>query len=115
MLELHTLFLRSRYVASGVRSRLKPAGFRHRDMPAEAGTQNDFLRGNWMKTIKQAAREARQLFRLCLIDNSLDAARVQKVVQGILQSHRRGGYLLLSRFLRLVKIERSRHTAEVES
>ena len=68
-----------------------------------------------MKTIKQAAREARQLFRLCLVDNSLDEERVQKVVQGVLRSHRRGGYMLLSRFLRLVKIERSRHTAEVES
>jgi F-type H+-transporting ATPase subunit delta len=37
------------------------------------------------------------------------------VVQGVLQSKRRGGYLLLSRLLRLVKIDRSRHTAEVES
>jgi F-type H+-transporting ATPase subunit delta len=68
-----------------------------------------------MKTTKQAAREARQLFRLCLVDGSLDEARVQKVVQGVLQSNRRGVYLLLSRLLRLVKIERSRHTAEVES
>jgi len=68
-----------------------------------------------MKTTRQAAREARQLFRLCLVDGSLDEARVQKAVQGVLQSNRRGGYLLLSRFLRLVKIERTRHTAEVES
>jgi F-type H+-transporting ATPase subunit delta len=68
-----------------------------------------------MKTTKQAAREARQLFRLCLVNGSLDEARVQKVVQGVLQSKRRGGYLLLSRLLRLVKIDRSRHTAEVES
>jgi F-type H+-transporting ATPase subunit delta len=68
-----------------------------------------------MKSTKQAAREARQLFRLCLVNGSLDEARVQKAVQGVLQSKRRGGYLLLSRFLRLLKIERSRHTAEVES
>jgi F-type H+-transporting ATPase subunit delta len=68
-----------------------------------------------MKTTRQAAREARQLFQLSLINGSLDEARVQKVVQGVLQSKRRGSYLLLSRFLRLVKIERSRHTAEVES
>jgi F-type H+-transporting ATPase subunit delta len=68
-----------------------------------------------MKSTKQAAREARQLFRLCLVNGSLDEARVQEAVQGVLQSKRRGGYLLLSRFLRLLKIERSRHTAEVES
>jgi F-type H+-transporting ATPase subunit delta len=68
-----------------------------------------------MKTTRQAAREARRLFRHCLVNNSLDEARVQKVVQGVLQANRRGSHVLLSRFLQLVKIERSRHTAEVES
>jgi|SRR6185503_3261266 len=68
-----------------------------------------------MKTTKQLARESRRLFRLCLVNGSLDEARIRQVVQGVLESKHRGGYTLLSRFLRLVEIERSRHTAEVES
>ena len=68
-----------------------------------------------MKTTKQVAREARRLFRLCLVNGWLDETRVRKVVQGVLQAQRRGGHVLLSRFLRLVKLDRSSHTAEVES
>jgi F-type H+-transporting ATPase subunit delta len=68
-----------------------------------------------MKTTKQVMREARRLFRLCLVNESLDETRVRRAVQGILQSQRRGAHALLSRFLRLVKLDRSRHTAEVES
>jgi F-type H+-transporting ATPase subunit delta len=37
------------------------------------------------------------------------------VVQGILAAKRRGGLVLLSHFQRLVQLERSRHTAIVES
>ncbi len=68
-----------------------------------------------MKTSRQAAREARRLFRLCSDNGSLDEARVRKVVQVVLEANRRGSHVLLSRFLQLLKIERSRHTAEVES
>ena len=68
-----------------------------------------------MKTTKQIRREARRLFQLCLVNGVLDEARVRQVVQGVLQFKRRGSHDLLSHFLRLVKIDRSRHTAEVES
>ena len=68
-----------------------------------------------MKTTKQVAREARRLFRLCLVNGLLDETRVRKVVQGVLQAQRRGGHALLSRFLRLVKLDRSSHTAKIES
>ena len=68
-----------------------------------------------MKTTKQAMREARQVFRLCLLDGKLDEGRVRQAVQTILQSRRRGYLALLSHFVRLVKLEYDRHTAKVES
>lgn len=68
-----------------------------------------------MKTSKQINRDARQLFRLCVVNGLLDEQRVRQVVQGVLRSNCRGSYGLLSHFLRFVKLDRSRHTAEVES
>jgi F-type H+-transporting ATPase subunit delta len=68
-----------------------------------------------MRTIKQLRHEARQLFRLCLVKELLDEARVHQVVQQVLQVKRRDSFVLLSYFLRWVKLERSRHMAEIES
>jgi F-type H+-transporting ATPase subunit delta len=68
-----------------------------------------------MKTSKQTIREAKQLFRLCLLNGSLDEGRVRQVVLGIIEGKRRGYLVLLSRFQRLVKLDHDRHTAEVES
>ena len=68
-----------------------------------------------MKTSKQAIRDAKQLFRLCLLNGSLDKGRVRQVVLGIIEGKRRGYLVLLSRFQRLVKLDHDRHTAEVES
>jgi len=68
-----------------------------------------------MKTTKQTIREARQVFRLCVVDGELDEGRVRQVVQVVLQSSRRGYLALLTHFVRLVKLEYDRHTAKVES
>jgi len=68
-----------------------------------------------MKITRQAKLEAKQLFGLCLVNGFLDEGRTRQVVQSILQARRRGGLALLSHFWRLVKLERARHTAEVES
>src|SRR5258705_10159884 len=68
-----------------------------------------------MKTIRQFKRDAKHLFRLCLINGSLDEARVRQVVQSVLRSKRRGYLTLATQFERLVKLERLRHTANVES
>ncbi len=67
------------------------------------------------KTLKQYRREAKQLFRLCLVNGLLDESRVRQVAERIMESKRRGYFVLLSQFLRLVKLDRERHTAEVES
>jgi F-type H+-transporting ATPase subunit delta len=68
-----------------------------------------------MKTPKQVKREAKQLFRLCLVNGSLDEVRVRQVLQRILESKRRGSLALAAHFGRRVKLERSRQTATVES
>jgi len=68
-----------------------------------------------MKTIKQIKREARQLFRLCRTNGSLDETRVRRVVQSVLGSKRRGHLALANEFKRLVKLDQLQHTARVES
>jgi len=68
-----------------------------------------------MKTIKQSKREARRLFRWSLVNGSLDEGRVRRIVQSILASKRRGYLALANHFERLVRLDRLRHTAEVES
>jgi len=68
-----------------------------------------------MKTTKQTRREARQLFRLCLVNGSLDESRVRQVVERAIEGKRRGYVALLTHFERLVKLDRTRHTADVES
>lgn len=68
-----------------------------------------------MKTTKQLQRDARQLFRLCLVEGSLHEDRVRQAVQEVLIAKRRGCLKLLSYFLHLVKLERARHRAEIES
>ena len=68
-----------------------------------------------MKITRQAKLEAKRLFGLCLVNGFVDEDRTRQVVQSIIQARRRGGLALLSYFWRLVKLERARHTAEVES
>jgi F-type H+-transporting ATPase subunit delta len=68
-----------------------------------------------MKRTRKDRRDARQLFRLCLANGLLDAGRVRHVVQRVTESSYRNRFKVLSEFLRLVKLDRSRHTATVES
>jgi F-type H+-transporting ATPase subunit delta len=68
-----------------------------------------------MKTAKQTRREAKLLFRLCFVNGLLDESRVRQVAQRIFEAKRRGSQELLHQFLYLVKLDRARHTAEVES
>jgi F-type H+-transporting ATPase subunit delta len=68
-----------------------------------------------MKKTAQARRQAKQLFRLCLVNGRLDEARVNQAVRRVLQARQRGYMDLLAEFRRLVKIDRTRHTADVET
>jgi F-type H+-transporting ATPase subunit delta len=68
-----------------------------------------------MKTKRQTKRQAKRLFRLCLVNGLLDEGRTRQVVQRIVKANRRGGLALLSQFRRLVKLESAGHMAKVES
>ena len=68
-----------------------------------------------MKNVKQARRQAKGLFRLCLVNGLLDEDRVRQVVRQVIQADRRAGPALLSRFLYLLKLDRDRHAARVET
>ena len=64
---------------------------------------------------KQAQRRAKQLFRLCLVDELLDEDRTQRVAQHLSEAGYRDCPAMLAQFLRLVRLDRSRHTANIES
>lgn len=68
-----------------------------------------------MKTARQAKREARQLYRLCLTDGVLDENRVRQVVHRVATERRSGSLSILSRLHRLVRLDRAKHSADVES
>ncbi len=64
---------------------------------------------------KQAKREAKQLFRFCLANGLLDENRVREVAQHLSVTGHRNGEPILAHFLRLVKLDRAQHTANIES
>jgi F-type H+-transporting ATPase subunit delta len=68
-----------------------------------------------MKVSRKAKRAARGLFRLCIVDGALDAARARQVAQRDAASGRHGALPILSDFQRLVRLDRNRHMAVVES
>lgn len=68
-----------------------------------------------MRTTRRTKREAKELFRFCLVNGLLDQDRVRLVVRTVIASKRRGYMALLSQFQRLVKLKCDQHTAEVAS
>ena len=68
-----------------------------------------------MKPNKKTSRASRKLFRLCVVRGVLDESRARQVARGIATSRRRGSLALLSDFQRLVRLDRDRHTAIIES
>ena len=68
-----------------------------------------------MNINKRAKREAKQLFRLCLVNSLLDEDRVRQVVQRVLAAGHRDCWAILSHFGRLVKLDLAQHTATIES
>jgi F-type H+-transporting ATPase subunit delta len=68
-----------------------------------------------MKISKRAQRDARQLFRSCQVNGLLDENRVRQAVTLVLAQKPRRYLEILSRLLRLVKLDLERRTARVES
>ena len=68
-----------------------------------------------MKITKRAKREAKHLYRVCLVMGLLDENRVRKVVQHLVASNKRNSPSILAHFLWLVKLDCAQHTAAIES
>ena len=68
-----------------------------------------------MKISKPAQRDARQLFRSCQVNGLLDENRVRQAIALVLARKPRHYIEILSRLLRLVKLDLERRTARVES
>jgi F-type H+-transporting ATPase subunit delta len=68
-----------------------------------------------MKISKQARREAKELFRACLVAGRLDENRVRGAVRGVIDVKPRGYLGVLEHFQRLVHLEIDRRRAQVES
>jgi len=68
-----------------------------------------------MKGNRRTIRAARRLYRLCLIDGRLDDSRVRQVARRLGASRRRGSIAVLSTLRRMVRLDRDRHSALVET
>ncbi len=68
-----------------------------------------------MRKARQTRRDANQLWRLCLVNGSLDENRARLVVERVIESRHTGKLAILSHFLRLVRLDRTLHAAQVAS
>jgi F-type H+-transporting ATPase subunit delta len=68
-----------------------------------------------LKISKQNRRDARQLFRACLVGEALDENRARQAVADVLGQKPRGYMAILSHFQRLVRLEVARRSARIES
>jgi len=68
-----------------------------------------------MRTARQIRRDATQLWRLCLVNGSLDENRARLVVEQVIEARRAGRQGILAHFLRLLRLDRALHAAQVAS
>jgi F-type H+-transporting ATPase subunit delta len=68
-----------------------------------------------MKSNKRIKREAKQLFQLCCANGVLDESRVRQVAERVSGAGYRKCPVLLDHFLRLVRMDETQHSAQIES
>ncbi len=68
-----------------------------------------------MISTRRAKREANQLFRLCQVQELVDENRVREVVKRLITADYRECPAILTHFLRLVRLNRAQHVANIES
>ena len=68
-----------------------------------------------MKTARQIGRDARDLWRFCMVQGHLDEQRALRVADALAGSARPGAAATLRQFGRLVKLECLRRSARIES
>ena len=57
-----------------------------------------------MKISKQSRRDARELFRTCMVRDELDENRARQALAGVVRTKPRGYIEILSHFERLVRL-----------
>ena len=65
-----------------------------------------------MRKARQTKRDAKHLWRLCLVNGSLDENRARLVVEQVIESRHTGKAAILSYFLLLLRLDRALHAAE---
>ena len=68
-----------------------------------------------MKISKQAKRDAKSLFKACVVDGLMNEDRAREVVTKVLGAKPRGYLAILQHFQRLLKLDIDKRTAKVES
>jgi F-type H+-transporting ATPase subunit delta len=68
-----------------------------------------------MNKRKRVTRAARKLYQYCLKRGALDEARARQVAERLAKSPRRGALSVLEGFQRLIRLDRDRRRATVES
>ena len=68
-----------------------------------------------MRANRRDARAAKRLYRFCLVNGLLDEGRTREAVGRVIAARHRGSLGMLGHFQRLVRMDRDRHTALVES
>ncbi len=68
-----------------------------------------------MKISKQAQRDAKGLFRACMVNGAPDDQRVRKTVQLLIDDKPRGYLPILEYFYKLMELDAQRRAARVES
>jgi F-type H+-transporting ATPase subunit delta len=68
-----------------------------------------------VKPARRIKREARQLLHLCVVNGRLDEERIREIVPAVIASHRPGTLAVLTRFQRLVRLERDQRSATIGS
>jgi F-type H+-transporting ATPase subunit delta len=68
-----------------------------------------------MKSSRKSRRAARRLFRMCMVDGTFDETKAAALAGRVATSGRGRSLSIMCDFLRLVRIDRSRHTALIES
>jgi F-type H+-transporting ATPase subunit delta len=68
-----------------------------------------------MATTRRSRRVARQLFHLCFVAGKLNPDRVRQVARRLGAASERGSLAVLSELQRLVRLDRTQHTALIES
>src|ERR1700746_363670 len=66
-------------------------------------------------SLQRARRNAKLLYRWCLVDGKLDERRAQQVLSGVRTSKRRGHEMVLRQLKKLLRLYRNRHTARIDT